>query len=93
MKLRKSIAAGVAAVAMTFASTSVATAQDAQDTTIQVVEGAGETNQKNEKPTTSEAEGSSDVTSKEILGWISVATAAIGALGTLITFVQKFIVK
>ena len=93
MKLRKSIAAGVAAVAMTFASTSVATAQDAQEPTTQVAEGAEGTNQKNEDPTTPEAQGSSDVDSKEILGWISVATAAIGALGTLITFVQKFIVK
>lgn len=93
MKLRKSIAAGVAAVAMTFASTSVATAQDAQEKTTQGVENAVDTNQKNEEPTTPEAQGSSDVDSKEILGWISVATAAIGALGTLITFVQKFIVK
>lgn len=90
MKLRKSIAAGVAAVAMTFASTSVATAQE---TAPQEVASAGETNQKNEEPTTPEAQGSSDVEHKEILGWISVATAAIGALGTLITFVQKFIVK
>ncbi|QCB28543.1 hypothetical protein [Corynebacterium endometrii] len=90
MKLRKSIAAGVAAVAMTFASTSVATAQE---TATPVVDNAVANFQNTDESTTPEAQSSSDVDSKEILGWISVATAAIGALGTLITFVQKFIVK
>lgn len=96
MKLRKALVASAAAVAVSFAGTSVATAETnepaaqvvTQDTTTN--ENTGEEGTGDEE-TTKPEEGSSDIDLDNVQGWISVIVAAIGALTAIATFVQKFV--
>ena len=96
MKLfsRKAIVAGATALAVTFAGTSVAVAQEETSSVSPTVE---ETPEKETETVTEtvpadkdedEEEGTSS-DPKDITAWISVFTAVIGALGTLFTFANK----
>lgn len=93
MKLfsRKAIVAGATALAVTFAGTSVAVAED--ETPVVSEETSTETstpvnNDDGADDDAKEEEGSSS-DPKDITAWISVFTAVIGALGTLFTFANK----
>lgn len=99
MKLisRKAIVAGATALAVTFAGTSVAMAQDETPAVSSSSETSTETstpvkdddvNGDKNNDDKKEDEGSSS-DPKDITAWISVFTAVIGALGTLFTFANK----
>lgn len=97
MKLfsRKALVAGAAAVALSFAGTSVAAAEENPTVTT-----TSQTPAPNE-PGSSENGGSSSKDGednglssqdpKEISAWISVFTAVIGALGALFSFASKYL--
>lgn len=97
MKLfsRKAIVAGATALAVTFAGTSVAVAEDetpavSEETSTETstpVEDDDVNDDKNNDDEKEEEGSSSDP--KDITAWISVFTAVIGALGTLFTFANK----
>lgn len=86
MKLfsRKAIVAGATALAVTFAGTSVAVAEDETP----AVSSSSETSTTSTPVNDKEDAGSSS-DPKDITAWISVFTAVIGALGTLFTFANK----
>lgn len=96
MKLfsRKAIVAGATALAVTFAGTSVAVAQEETPSVSAPVEDTPEKETETVTETVSadkdedEEEGASS-DPKDITAWISVFTAVIGALGTLFTFANK----
>jgi len=98
MKLfsRKAIVAGATALAVTFAGTSVAVAED-ETPRVSTPSESSKTPTPVEKDDTKEdnnnddkkKEGGSSSDPKEITAWISVFTAVIGALGTLFTFANK----
>src|SRR5699024_1644120 len=97
MKLfsRKALVAGAAAVALSFAGTSVATAEPATNTggssVSDVFGGSSFSGSKNDTNPDNppKKDGSSDP--KEISAWISVFTAVIGALGALYSFASKYL--
>ena len=97
MKLfsRKAIVAGATALAVTFAGTSVAVAQEDETTVTTTDETSVETptSKESEAPVEDdkddEKEEGSSSDPKDITAWISVFTAVIGALGTLFTFANK----
>lgn len=92
MKLfsRKALVAGAAAVALSFAGTSVAAADEQPNfssfssSSEKPNDDDGET-----KPPKPEQNGSSDMKPQDISAWISVFTAVIGALGALFAFASK----
>lgn len=98
MKLfsRKAIVAGATALAVTFAGTSVAVAEDetpavsspSETSTTSTPVEDDDVNDDNNNDDENEEEGSS-ADPKDITAWISVFTAVIGALGTLFTFANK----
>lgn len=98
MKLfsRKAIVAGATALAVTFAGTSVAVAEDdspavsspSETPTSSTPVADDDVNDDNNNDDEKEEEGSSS-DPKAITAWISVFTAVIGALGTLFTFANK----
>ena len=100
MKLfsRKALVAGAAAVALSFAGTSVATAEETKTGGSSVSDLFGGSSFSDSKNDTNDdgdgngnknpkKDGSSDP--KEISAWISVFTAVIGALGALFSFASK----
>lgn len=101
MKLfsRKALVAGAAAVALSFAGTSVATAEQKTNTggssVSDIFGGSSFSDSKNDTNDDGDGngnknpkkDGSSDP--KEISAWISVFTAVIGALGALFSFASK----
>lgn len=99
MKLfsRKALVAGAAAVALSFAGTSAAVAEQApstetvntQDTSNTGDDDKDKDNGLSSKGDDDKNEGSSDAT--EISAWISVFTAVIGALGALFSFASKYL--
>src|SRR5690625_7950544 len=98
MKLfsRKALVAGAAAVALSFAGTSVAAANEVTTTETSTPQApSGSSNfgsSKSVEPTNPDDDkngGSSDA--KEISAWISVFTAVIGALGALFSFATKYL--
>ena len=97
MKLfsRKALVAGAAAVALSFAGTSAAVAEQAPSTetvNTQDTSNTGDDDKDNglsSKGDDDKNEGSSDA--KEISAWISVFTAVIGALGALFSFASKYL--
>ena len=109
MKLfsRKALVAGAAAVALSFAGTSVAAADEVTTTetsTPQAPSGSSnfgssksveptnpEDGKDPEDPEQTEENGSSDMDPKDISAWISVFTAVIGALGALFSFASKYL--
>ena len=92
MKLfsRKALVAGAAAVALSFAGTSVAAA-DEQPNFSSFSSSSEKPNDEDgeTKPPKPEQNGSSDMKPQDISAWISVFTAVIGALGTLFAFASK----
>lgn len=95
MKLfsRKAIVAGATALAVTFAGTSVAVAEDEtpvvyEDTSAETPTPGNNDDDAETDPDPTKEEGSS-ADPKDITAWISVFTAVIGALGTLFTFANK----
>lgn len=82
---RKAIVAGATALAVTFAGTSVAVAEDKT----QVVSGGSSTVTDPDPDSDPTKEEGSSSDPKAITAWISVFTAVIGALGTLFTFANK----
>ena len=105
MKLfsRKALVAGAAAVALSFAGTSVAAAEEDIAITNPTegsgennpTEGGGENNDGNGGSSSNKGDdkdknkGSSDMNPENISAWISVFTAVIGALGALFAFASK----
>ena len=92
MKLfsRKALVAGAAAVALSFAGTSVAAADEQPN--FSSFSSSSEKQNDDEgqtKPPKTEENGSSDMEAKDISAWISVFTAVIGALGALFSFASK----
>ena len=92
MKLfsRKALVAGAAAVALSFAGTSVAAA-DEQPNFSSFSSSSEKPNDEDgeTKPPKPEQNGSSDMKPQDISAWISVFTAVIGALGALFSFASK----
>ena len=92
MKLfsRKALVAGAAAVALSFAGTSVAAA-DEQPNFSSFSSSSEKPNDEDgePKPPKPEQNGSSDMKPQDISAWISVFTAVIGALGALFAFASK----
>ena len=92
MKLfsRKALVAGAAAVALSFAGTSVAAA-DEQPNFSSFSSSSKQQNDDEDQtnPPTTEENGSSDMEADDISAWISVFTAVIGALGALFSFASK----
>ena len=92
MKLfsRKALVAGAAAVALSFAGTSVAAA-DEQPNFSSFSSSSEKPNDEDgeTKPPKPEQNGSSDMKPQDISAWISVFTAVIGALGALFAFASK----
>ena len=104
MKLfsRKALVAGAAAVALSFAGTSVAAANEVSTTETSQAPGGSSvsgsskgvdpTNPDDEvKPTNPDDENKGASDAKEISAWISVFTAVIGALGALFSFATKYL--
>ena len=105
MKLfsRKALVAGAAAVALSFAGTSVAAAQEEKDIAITDLNEGGDDGQDNtgnggsssnngdDENDKDENKGSSDLDAKDITAWISVFTAVIGALGAAFSFATKYL--
>lgn len=94
MKLfsRKALVAGAAAVALSFAGTSVAAADEQPNFSSfssSSDEKKDDTTEKDSEQT--EENGSSDMEAKDISAWISVFTAVIGALGALFSFASKYL--
>ena len=92
MKLfsRKALVAGATAVAVAFAGTSVATAEETKTGGSSVSDlfgGSSFSDSKNDTNDDPKKDGSSDP--KEISAWISVFTAVIGALGALFSCASK----
>ncbi|MDK4330497.1 hypothetical protein NLL38_00130 [Corynebacterium accolens] len=103
MKLisRQALVAGVTALSVTFAGTAVATAEENVQIVAQEGSSAGTTgkasqnNDSNENKNTGNQD-KKDFSLKEanpddIKAWIGVFTAAIGALGTLFAFADKYL--
>ena len=92
MKLfsRKALVAGAAAVALSFAGTSVAAA-DEQPNFSSFSSSSEKPNDEDgeTKPPKPEQNGSSDMKPQDISAWISVFTAVIGAFGALFAFASK----
>lgn len=103
MKLisRKALVAGATALSVTFAGTAVATAAEVPTTLSSSIEkgaatqpyangkGTGDANEDpKKKPQT---EKTSQEKANEVQAWIGVFTAAIGALGTLFAFANKYL--
>lgn len=104
MKLisRKALVAGATALSVTFAGTAVATAAEDKQVVSQGQQGSSvETNKTPQNNDTNAGknngkEGKEDFSLKEadpdnIKAWIGVFTAAIGALGTLFAFANKYL--
>lgn len=91
MKLfsRKALVAGATAVAVSFAGTTVATAEETDPTP--TAANSQEPPKENEG-SSNNGEGSSEgeVKPDDIIAWIGVFTAVIGALGTLFGFLNKY---
>lgn len=99
MKLfsRKALVAGATAVAVSFAGTTVATAEE---TALENTAAAATTppaadtsnDPKANEGSSNNGEGSSEgeVGPDDIIAWIGVFTAVIGALGTLFGFLNKY---
>ena len=95
MKLfsRKALVAGAAAVALSFAGTSVAAADEPTNPGSSLSSFSGEKTDDNtgKEPDNNEEDGSSDMKPEAISAWISVFTAVIGALGALFAFASKYL--
>lgn len=102
MKLfsRKALVAGAAAVALSFAGTSVATAEDKTNTggssVSDILGGSSFADSKNDTDDDGNNNGGANPKKKDgssdpesISAWISVFSAVIGALGALFTFASK----
>ena len=93
MKLfsRKALVAGAAAVALSFAGTSVAAADEPTNpgSSLSSFSGGKTDDNTAKDPDNTEENGSSDMEAKDISAWISVFTAVIGALGALFSFASK----
>ncbi|WP_459587062.1 hypothetical protein [Corynebacterium camporealensis] len=98
MKLfsRKALIAGATAVAVSFAGTTVATAEENPDQTPTAPALAEKTapqalavdpDQDKDKE---EGSSTGDIETEDITAWIGVFTAVIGALGTLFGFLNKY---
>lgn len=87
MKLfsRKALVAGAAAVALSFAGTSVAAADEQTPTLFSSSSSSSDEGENK----TEEGNGLSSQDPKDISAWISVFTAVIGALGALFSFASK----
>ncbi|MEX3516006.1 hypothetical protein VVR26_00880 [Corynebacterium camporealensis] len=98
MKLfsRKALVAGATAVAVSFAGTTVATAEDTKTTAPTTETTPNATNDqeppKGNEGSSNNGEGSSEgeVKTEDIIAWIGVFTAVISALGTLFGFLDKY---
>ena len=88
MKLfsRKALVAGAAAVALSFAGTSAAAADDQHTPTP-----FSSLSSSSDEDKTPEDDGLSSQDPKKISAWISVFTAVIGALGALYSFASKYL--
>lgn len=102
MKLisRKAFLAGATALSVTLAGTTVATAAENADTAAQVssATSTGAPSQKIDSDANKQnnAKKAQDLSSKDanpesVKAWIEVITAAVGALGTLFAFANKYI--
>ena len=95
MKLfsRKALVAGAAAVALSFAGTSAAVAEETGQVTTSPAAPVKDPNNNGGSSSTEgeEPKGSSDLEAKEISAWISVFTAVIGALAAAFSFATKYL--
>ncbi|MDK4294260.1 hypothetical protein [Corynebacterium accolens] len=102
MKLfsRKALVAGATALSVTFAGTAVATAAEEPTTLSSNKTGAaaqpyandkGSNNVSDDAEKKPQTEKTSQEKAREVQAWIGVFTAAIGALGTLFAFADKYL--
>lgn len=102
MKLfsRKAFLAGATALSVTLAGTTVATAAENADTVAQSATttstGTASQNIDSDANKQNDAKKTQDLSSKDanpesVKAWIEVLTAAVGALGTLFAFANKYI--
>ena len=95
MKLfsRKALVAGATAVAVAFAGTSVATAEENAGSSDIATVFSSEEGGSSSNTTDPDNNGSSlgDADPKEIASWISVFTAIVGALAAAFSFATKYL--